>query len=312
MKCSSRGVASVLLVGILLILISGSGAYAQVTGLLYANGLDYFSSDSDTYNYQSPLAPPNPGTGLTTVNAFNALNGIPGAPAGGLSNAYTNANSFSFSSPYGYTQADPLPAAQKTVAGLSVVATYNPPLIPYVTAPRIQAFPYSSSFNGLHQAANAPGYALTQFDFEAFYSVGPSGVLPAVKTVTATISGNLVASGANLNPFAEFGYEINYYEVGLTTTSLGSAGVYGSWLGAGPVYASLLGSPSSISGFPYSTYQNPITGVIEPVELEVTGTMFMAGDPSSLDADVEDDIPEPASLGLMATTGLLILRRRRA
>jgi len=50
--------------------------------------------------------------------------------------------------------------------------------------------------------------------------------------------------------------------------------------------------------------------VVNPV-LEVTGTMFMAGDPSSLDVDVEDDVPEPASLGLVAALGLLLGRRSR-
>jgi len=295
--------AYALLACIMVVLATSYRANAQVTGLLYANGQVYFSSDSDTNNYQSPFAPANPGTGLTTVNGLNALNGLPGAPLGGSANALNGANSFSFAAPYGYTQIDPEPAGQKTAAGVSVQATYNPPLVPFVTAPRIQGIASTGYFNGLHQQPNAPGYAEEQFNFDAFYSVGTNGVLPAVKTVTANINGNLVASAANANPFAEFGYEINYYEVaGSSTTYLGSAGAYQSWLGAGPVVATVTGAPSSIAGFPFSTAFP---------ELEVTGTMFMAGDPASFDADVEDDVPEPASLGLVATAAVLMCRRRR-
>jgi PEP-CTERM motif len=275
---------------------------AQVTGLLSAQGQVYFSSDNDAYNYASPLSVTNPGTGLTTVNALDALNGIPGAPLGGNANALIAGNSFSFTTPTAYIQADPLVPTQQTIAGVTVKATAHPLLLPYVTAPRVQAYP----FTGLHQGSTAPGYALEQFDFDAFYSVGSAGVLPAVKTITANINGNLVNSGV-VTPFAEFGYEINYYEdVGSNTTYLGTASAFQSWNVAGPFSATITGSPSSINGFTYSTS----TGAVSV--LEVTGTMFMAGDPASFDADVEDDIPEPASLGLMATAGLLILRRRRA
>ncbi len=201
---------------------------------------------------------------------------------------------------------DPLPAAQRTVAGVTTSATISPPLVADVTAPHIQAYP----FTGLHQTPGAPGYALEQFDFDAFYSVGSLGVLSATKTITASINGNLTASGANPNPFAEFGYTINYYEVDATTTLLGSADAYGSWLGAGPVVATVNGPSSLISGFPYSTYLNIYTGVIEPVQLEITGTMFMAGDPASFDVSVEN-VPEPTSLGLLATAAVLLCRRRR-
>jgi hypothetical protein len=287
----------------MLILAAGSLAKAQVNGLLYANGQDYFSSDSDTFNYQSPFAPANPGTGLTTVNALNALNGLSGAPLGGSANAFNGANSFSFAAPYGYSQVDPLPVGQKTAASVSVQATYSLPLSPFVTAPRIQEIPSTGYFNGLHQAANAPGYALDQFNFDAFYSVGSNGVLPAVKTVTATINGNLVASAASPNPFAEFGYEINYYEIlGSSAIPLGSAGAYQSWNVAGPFAAIVTGPPANINGFPFSTAFP---------ELEVTGTIFMAGDPAYFDADVEDDVPEPVTLGIVGISSLMLLARRR-
>ena len=128
-------------------------------------------------------------------------------------------------------------------------------------------------------------------------------MLPAIKTVTANINGNLVASAANPNPFAEFGYEINYYEIlGSSAIPLGSAGAYQSWNLAGPFAATVTGPPANINGFPFSTALP---------ELEVTGTIFMAGDPASFDADVEDDVPEPVTFSIVATTSLLLLARRR-
>jgi hypothetical protein len=314
MKLKSFRGASGLLAAMIAVLVAGSSANAQVTAISQARGQVYFSSDSNYaitgivggYNYAAPPPLVNPGTGSPAVNSFNALTGIPGAPAGGLANAFNVANSFSFLPPPGYTylQSDPLPGNQKTTAGLRVTAAVHPLLLNFVSAPAITVGP----FTGLDQGINAPGYALEQFDFDMFYKVGINGLLPAVVTPTANITGHLFNSANGAPPFAEFGEELNYYEVyGATTIPLGSAGSYMSWNTAGPVIGTVTGTPSLIHPLFVST-----SGLV--TYLEVTGTVFFEGDPSDLTATIGVPAPAPAA-GTLALTGLagaVLLFRRRA
>jgi hypothetical protein len=303
-RSTSRGVCGLLL-AFVAVLVAGSQANAQVTGITQARGQIYFSSDNDAFNYAAPVVVVNPGTGNPVVNALNALTGIPGAPAGGFASAFNIANSFSFLPPggYAYTQADPLPGNQKTVAGMNVKASVNLPLINKVTAPKIVAAP----FTGLHQGNHAPGFAFEQFDFDIFYSVGLAGLLPAIKTPTVTISGNLVNSPLGSPPFAEVGEELNYYQViGATSTLLGSAGLYQSWNTAGPIFATVTGPSSPINQLFVST-----AGLV--TDLEVTGTVFLEGDPSSLDVSL-DPVPAPRpAAGALVLFGMVaampLLRR---
>jgi len=312
MKRKTFSGATGLLLAMIAVLAGGSRAGAQVTGIAQARGQVYFSSDSNYaitgvvggYNHAAPGSITNPGTGSPVVNALNALTGIPGAPLGGYVNAFNAGNSFSFLPPPGFTylQADPLPGNQKTIAGLHATAAVHPLLINRVSAPAITIGP----FTGLDQGINAPGYALEQFDFDMFYTVGVNGLLPAIVTPTATITGHLFNSANGSPPFAEFGEEINYYEVsGAPTTFLGSAGAYQSWNSAGPVIATVTGTPSLISPFIFNTALP---------ELEVTGTIFLEGDPSDLTASIGVPAPAPAAatLALTGIAGIMLLLRRRA
>jgi len=93
----------------------------------------------------------------------------------------------------------------------------------------------------------------------------------------------------------------------------------GSTLPGGP--ATLLGTlnyddyMSSVTG-PFVTTVNDTTTGLAGVPagsigvLELTGDIYVEGDP--VDFNVESvDVPEPASLSLLAAAGLLLSRRRR-
>jgi hypothetical protein len=169
----------------------------------------------------------------------------------------------------------------------------------------------------LIQPSSAIGYAYEEEEFSIDYGVNPAGGLAAGAPL-----GNryYVVAGSflpGLTHGAEFGADVEYWWIP-TVVNTGT-GVITSY-----------GTPVSLGSLEYDKYIAPVTGPFayavpdtyaspyllgvaagQTGILDLTGDMYLYGDPVDLSVSVV--VPEPASLSLLALGSLgLLVRRRKA
>ena len=83
----------------------------------------------------------------------------------------------------------------------------------------------------------------------------------------------------------------------------------GTWQSLGQLTYSFLQVGGGTFGLPLSSNGTLAGAPGNRGVLELTGQMWVAGDPSSISIS---SVPEPASLGLLALGGLVVRRRRTA
>ena len=276
--------------------VSATLARANVTSVITSNVDAYFGSQSDVNQVSNPAGfnPwPAVGAGPYPLTATYLISTLP-PPSGSLTPSgvtpFSGAGSFS-------SFADvPGNMASSTIAGFATPTLPNP----------IDDAQISLTMS-LTQVGLPVKYAYEQLNYSIDYgltntvnSAGTfNGVVGSFVSRSFNVSGTV---GTGAGSYAQFGGEMDFYSViGGTATSLGN--LYFSYLNlAGGAFSTTVTGSGTIG-----------SGVIvnNPDFIRVTGTFYVAGDPSEINVE---SVPEPSGLALcgVAATTLLGFRRRRA
>lgn len=299
-------------------LLPARTSLGQVTGVLNSDVEGFFGANSDAAQQsEAPITPPWTAVGSLTLP--HGPTGLPNIPA--LYTGFPTPNppinppitpNIPFQAPAGHSH---------TFSALGTLADYQL-YGGYAGSGNFTRNAYVGLGNAtgvvgmvLKQPASAVGYAYEEDEFAIDYSVGALGLAAGAP------SGNrvYVVSGSFLpgsTTGAEFGAEVNYWWIPEIVSGTGVLLGYGT--------------PQNLGSLQYDHYLAPVTGPFLAVVpdtysspyllgvpagsvgiLDLTGDMYLYGDP--VDVSVSVYVPEPASLSLLAmgSLGLLARRRRR-
>ncbi len=254
----------------------------------------YFGSQGSVYEASDPAALPwtAPGTGPYTPGL--PLPNVPGAPTP-LVYPTPSGNAFGGA---GYTSNFNDGFSQPTTASSTIQANYNPS--PAVTSDANIQIPSWT----LAQSPGAPSYAYEQLDFAADYMVNGGVLGGSTPNFPLYISGNTsIATG--VPSYAQLDGVVTYT---WATYNL-ITGVLGTPQPLGQLDYSFL-QPSNVgpfSGTAISSGSLLATPASQGL-LEITGEMWVAGDPYSISVT---SVPEPSSIGLLAIGIGMMGRRKR-
>ncbi len=268
-----------------------SRAHAALNTVLVSNVDAYFGSQSDLYEDRFPLSlppswlPVGPGPYLPTAT-FLIASAPPPSPF------FAPSGVTPFSGPGSFSSFADVPGN----SAFSLIQGYIAPLGDFIDDAQIGLF---MSINQV----GASSYAYEQLDYSIDYDLvnSPnsagflSGVLPSNVTRSFNVFGNV---GTAPGSYAQFGGEMNFWSVsGGTPTAMGTLNF--SYLNlAGGAFSTVVTSSGTIGSIPINN----------PDFIRITGSFYVAGDPSSITVQ---SAPEPSSLGLLGMAGLGLLRRFR-
>ena len=263
----------------------------------------YFGSQNDAFQNSSPFAPAGPSWSPPAI-------GIPGVP-------FPGSPTFIMPSPGGPPSPTVMPGGPNTnnfdgiaynslffdvpgnTASSSIRGTLNPSFLGFFAGVEIDLTMSLTQVGAL-------SYAYEELDFSIDYSITGTGVLNSSVTQAFNISG-IVGSGPG--SFAQFGGRIDYWEL--------SGGVFfGKSLGSLTfshldLMAGAFSTTVSVTG-PIGV-PTPNLGLGSGDGIRITGSFFVAGDPSTINVQSIPSVPEPTSAALLLGSGaMLLLRRRRA
>ena len=269
-------------------------AHANINTVIASNVDAYFGSQSDGYQDRFPLSlppswlPVGPGP-YPLISTFLIASAPPPSPFATPSNVTTFGGPGSFSS-----FAD--------VPGNSAFSFIQG----YVGAPGDFIDDAQIGLVMSLTQVGASSYAYEQLDYSIDYDLvnSPnsagflSGVLPSTVTRSFNVFGNVNALPGS---YAQFGGEMNFWSVsGGVPTAMGTLNF--SYLNlAGGAFSTVVAGTGVIGSVP----------VNNPDFIRVTGSFYVAGDPSSITVQ---SAPEPSSLGLLGMAALGLgqrFRRRR-
>lgn len=275
---------------------SATIARANVTSVTTSNVDAYFASQSDTNQVSNPVGfnPwPFAGAGPYPLTATYLIPGLP-PPSGSL----TPSGVTPFSGGGSFSSFADVPGnmASSTITGFATPTLPNP----------IDDAQISLNMS-LTQVGVPVKYAYEQLNYSIDY--GLTNTLNSAGTFNGVV-GSFVSRSFNVSgtvgtapgSYAQFGGEMDFYSViGGTATPLGN--LYFS-------YQNLVGGAFSTTVTGSGTIGSGVI-VNNPDFIRVTGTFYVAGDPSEINVV---STPEPSGLALMAAaaTTLLGFRRRRA
>jgi hypothetical protein len=289
---------AVTLVGIVLLLsaVITSTAVAQITGVVNSDVEAFFGSQSDAFQAsEPPIGPPWP------ANAAGPYP-ITGPAVPPLYAGFPNPNlSFTPNIPYDLGHVGPgFIDTQLTTASYSIIGNY--------AGGAFTGDAFAMTFGppiSLFQPSSATGFAYEMIEFVMTYSVGPAGILGGLAPAYPFVAtGNVLPGG-----YAQFGAQVDYWWQPV---------IPGTIIPSGPAVnlGTLQYSFLQVGGGAFNTVVNHAPTVLAGAGgvgfLQITGEMFVAGDPFSINVI---SIPEPSTLTLgvagIGAFGLMVLRRKR-
>ena len=278
----------------------------QITGILSSDVEGFFGTQSDAYQAsEAPITPtwaasgvgPYPITGPATVPSLY----------GGFPNpVFPVVQNISYAAPAGHANAF-APDIQGTRADYYIKGGFGGTAL--FTRDAYVSLGALGTAGGMHlaQPSTATGYAYEQTNFAMDYLVGAGGIAGGA---VAGLRPFLVTGHVTPGGYAQFGAEINYWWIPATYNT-GAITITGVPVNLGALQYNYLvaGSPGPFGAVVNQT-SAPLLGAVGTGILEITGDVFVAGDPFDI---AVVDAPEPSTfvLGIAGFAGLCSVALRR-
>jgi PEP-CTERM motif len=285
-------------------------SHGAITGILNSDVEGFFGTTSDAFQLsEGPITPPWAPVG------FALPFGPAGLPLPPLYAGYPNPNPpiasiTPFPAPAGHAPGSPFTdgatsADYHIYGGIGGAGTYTRNA--YVRlGNNIGTLMY------LSQPSTAVGYAYEEAEFGIDYNVNAGGLMAGATLGTRPylVYGSFLPGGS-----AEFGAEVNYWWFPTSQNNITGVTIYGAPVNLGSLqyddYISNVTGPF-VSLVPDTFGSNFLLGVApgQTGDLELTGDMFLIGDPVSISVMA---VPEPGSLAILAVgaAGMMIRSRKK-
>ena len=269
-----------------------SNAHAALNNLPLSNVDAYFGSQNDFYQDRFPLSlppswlPVGPGP-YPITSTFLIASAPPPSPF------FAPSNVTPFSGPGSFSSFADVPGN----AAFSLIQGYIAGLGDFIDDAQIGLTMSITQVGSSSYAYEQVNYSI---DYDLVNSPNSQGFLSGVLPSTVTRSFNVFGS-VNSAPgsYAQFGGEMNFWSVsGSTPTSMGAPLTFSYLNLVGGAFSTVVTSTGVIGSVP----------VNNPDFIRITGSFYVAGDPSSITVQ---SAPEPSSLGLLGMAALGLLRRFR-
>lgn len=286
--------AIVLIVALLFVAVMAPSATAQISGVVNSTVEGFFGTQTDAFQLsEPPISPTWPANGPGPY-------GIPGPVVPALFAGFPNPSlSYTSTIPYDLGHTGPgFADTQLTTANYSIIGNFTGGTFTGDAFAVTWGSPMS-----LVQPPSATGTAYLKSEFAMTYSVGPAGIVGGLAPAYPFLAtGNILPGG-----FAEFGAQVDYWWLPVIPGTILPAGPsvnlgtlqYSFFQAGGGAFTQVVNhSPTVLAG---------ATGV---GFLQITGHMFVAGDPFSIDVI---SVPEPTTfvLGIACFAGLAVVVVRK-
>ncbi len=306
MRSKQFRVIAILTVALSLTVLA-STSRAQIAGMLSSDAEGFFGTQSDFFQAsEAPLTPPWAASGVGPYPLTGPAN-VPALYGGFPNPVFPIVPNISYAAPAGHAKVFG-PDSQGTRADYFLKGGYLGSGVN--TKDAYVSLGSFGSAGGMHlaQPSTATGYAYEQTNFAMDYLVGSGGLVGgAVGLRPFLVTGHVTPGG-----YAQFGAEVNYWFTPATFNTAGVITITGLPVNLGQLqYSYLVNASPGPFGAIVNQTSAPLLGAVGSGILEITGNVFVAGDPFDI---AVIDAPEPSTfvLGIagMAGLGFVTLRKK--